>query len=65
MLGALIDYITYQEHKKLQPINSNWGIIKEVEGDKKKLKKDKNLKNQLRSNRALEEITKIKKLIED
>ena len=65
MLGALIDYITYQGHKKLQPINSNWGIIKEVEGDKKKLKKDKNLKNQLRSNRALEEIVKIKKLIED
>ncbi|MBR5304062.1 MAG: methylenetetrahydrofolate--tRNA-(uracil(54)-C(5))-methyltransferase (FADH(2)-oxidizing) TrmFO [Candidatus Gastranaerophilales bacterium] len=65
MLGALIDYITYQGHKKLQPINSNWGIIKEVEGDKKKLKKDKNLKNQLRSNRALEEIVKIKRLIED
>lgn len=65
MLGALIDYITYTEHKKLQPINSNWGIIKEVEGDKKKLKKDKNLKNQLRSSRALEEIEKIKKIIEE
>ena len=65
MLGALIEYITYQEHKKLQPINSNWGIIKEVEGDKKKLKKDKNLKNQLRSSRALEEIDKIKEQIEE
>lgn len=65
MLGALIDYITYQEHKKLQPINSNWGIIKEVEGDKKKLKKDKNLKNELRSSRALNKIAEIKKIIEE
>ncbi|MBQ4647212.1 MAG: methylenetetrahydrofolate--tRNA-(uracil(54)-C(5))-methyltransferase (FADH(2)-oxidizing) TrmFO [Candidatus Gastranaerophilales bacterium] len=65
MLGALIDYITFEEHKKLQPINSNWGIIKEIEGDKKKLKKDKNLKNQIRSSRALEEIEKIKNTIEE
>lgn len=65
MLGALIDYITFEEHKKLQPINSNWGIVKEVEGDKKKLKKDKNLKNQLRSDRALLEIEKIKTIIEE
>lgn len=57
MLGALIDYITYPEHKKFQPINSNWGIIKEVEGDKKKLK-DKKYKNELRSSRALNEIDK-------
>lgn len=65
MLGALIEYITFAEHKKLQPINSNWGIIKEIEGDKKKLKKDKNLKNQLRSTRALNNIEKIKELIEE
>lgn len=65
ILGALIEYITFTEHKKLQPINSNWGIIKEIEGDKKKLKKDKNLKNQLRSTRALSNIEKIKKLIEE
>ena len=41
MLGALIEYITFEDHKKLQPINSNWGIIKEVIGDKKKLKDKK------------------------
>lgn len=65
MLGALIDYITFKEHKTLQPINSNWGIIKELDGDKKIFKKDKNLKNQMRSKRALDEIEKIKKNIEE
>ena len=64
MLGALIDYITFSEHKKLQPINSNWGIVKEVEGTRKQLK-DKNYKNQIRSSRALEEIEKIKMIIEE
>jgi len=64
MLGALIDYITFKEHKKLQPINSNWGIVEEVVGDKKKLK-DKNYKNEIRSKRALEEIDRIKKIIEE
>ena len=64
MLGALIDYITFSEHKKLQPINSNWGIVKEVEGTRKQLK-DKNYKNQIRSSRALEEIENIKKIIEE
>lgn len=59
MLGSLIDYITFEEHKKFQPINSNWGITKEVIGDKKKLK-DKNYKNEIRSNRALDEIEKVK-----
>ena len=34
MLGALIDYITYPDHKKFQPINSNWGIVKEIELEK-------------------------------
>ena len=64
MLGALIDYITFKDHQKLQPINSNWGIIKEVEGDKKKLK-DKKYKNELRSSRALNVIEKIKKIINE
>ncbi|MBQ7286373.1 MAG: methylenetetrahydrofolate--tRNA-(uracil(54)-C(5))-methyltransferase (FADH(2)-oxidizing) TrmFO [Candidatus Gastranaerophilales bacterium] len=64
MLGALIDYITFEEHRKLQPINSNWGIVKEVEGTRKQLK-DKNYKNQIRSSRALEEIENIKKIIEE
>ena len=64
MLGALVEYITFNEHKKLQPINSNWGIVEEIIGDKKKLK-DKNYKNEIRSNRALKEIEKIKKIIEE
>ncbi len=64
MLGALIEYITYSEHKKLQPINSNWGIVEEVIGDKKKLK-DKNYKNEIRSKRAIEEIEKFKKIIRE
>ena len=63
MLGSLIEYITFKEHKKFQPINSNWGITKEIIGDKKKLK-DKNYKNELRSNRALNEIEKIKNEME-
>lgn len=58
MLGALVEYITFEEHKKFQPINSNWGITAEVIGDKKKLK-DKKYKNEIRSKRALEEICKI------
>ena len=58
MLGALVEYITFEEHKKFQPINSNWGITADVVGDKKKLK-DKKYKNEIRSKRALEEICKI------
>ena len=57
MLGALVDYITYENHKKFQPINSNWGIIGELDDDPKKLK-DKIYKNTKRSNRAIEEIKK-------
>ena len=59
MLGALIDYITFEEHKKFQPINSNWGIVDEIEVEKK-FKKDKKYKNELKSKRALSEIEEIK-----
>ena len=59
MLGALISYITYPEHKKFQPINSNWGIVDGIEIDKKR-KKDKKYKNELLSKRALDEIERIK-----
>jgi len=58
MLGALIDYITYPDHKKFQPINSSWAIVADVSdlvNDKKKLK-DKKYKNQLRVNQSLTEI---------
>ena len=59
MLGSLISYITYPEHKKFQPINSNWGIVDEINIDKKRIK-DKKYKNEMRSKRALEEIERIK-----
>lgn len=52
MLGALTSYISCSEHTSFQPINSNWGIIEPMEMDRK-TKKDKKLKNQLLSQRAL------------
>lgn len=64
MLGALIEYITYPEHKNFQPTNANWGIVGEIIDDKKKLK-DKKYKNTLRSNRALSETDKIKAIIKE
>ncbi len=64
MLGSLIAYITYDNHKKFQPINSNWGIVNGIDGDKKKLK-DKKYKNSLLSKRALDEIDKVKLLLEE
>lgn len=63
MLGSLIEYITFAEHKLFQPINSNWGIVKEVAGTRKQLK-DKSYKNTIRSNRAMEEIGRVKCIIE-
>ncbi len=59
MLGALTSYISCEEHTSFQPINSNWGIIAPMEMDRK-TRKDKKLKNQLYSQRAIEEIQKIK-----
>ena len=59
MLGALTKYISCKEHTSFQPINSNWGIIEPMEMDRK-TRKDKKLKNQLYSQRAIEEIEKIK-----
>lgn len=55
MLGALTHYITYEGHTSFQPINSNWGIVEPIEMDKK-LRKNKKLKIELLSNRAIEAI---------
>ncbi|EKE02345.1 MAG: hypothetical protein ACD_20C00399G0030 [uncultured bacterium] len=52
MLGALCEYITFQEHKNFQPINSNWGILKPLNIDKK-TKKDKKLRNKLFAEESL------------
>lgn len=62
MLGALIDYITYEGHKNFQPVNSNWGIVEEMQMDKK-IKKDKNLKNTLLSNRSIDCIQELKNML--
>ena len=55
MLGSLTGYISFEGHKDFQPINSNWGIIAPMEMDRK-IRKNKKLKNELLSNRALETI---------
>ncbi len=46
VLGALCKYITFEEHKKLNPINSNYGILRELELEKK-YRKDKKYKAQM------------------
>ncbi len=58
MLGALINYITFEGHSNFQPINSNWGILAEMEMDIK-TRKNKKLKNELLANRAINCINKI------
>ena len=52
MLGALTRYISSEEHKNFQPVNSNWGIVDELIADKK-IKKNKKLKTEMLSNRAI------------
>ena len=52
MLGALTQYITYPHHKNFQPINSNWGIVKECDLDRK-LRKNKEIKNKFLADRAI------------
>lgn len=52
MLGALTHYITNPENNHFQPINSNWGIIPSVELPKKE-RKNKKLKGELMSQRAI------------
>lgn len=53
MLGALTHYISDSEQKHFQPINSNWGIVEELNVERK-IKKNKKLKNEMLSNRSLE-----------
>lgn len=53
MLGALTRYISSEEHKNFQPVNSNWGIVDELAADKK-IKKNKKMKTEILSKRAIE-----------
>lgn len=62
ILGALTHYISFEGHTSFQPINSNWGILSEMEMDKK-TRKNKKIKNELLANRALETIKRIAKEI--
>ena len=39
ILGALLNYITDENHKQLQPVNSNWALINNIELPKK-IRKD-------------------------
>lgn len=59
MLGALIDYITFEGHKSFQPVNSNWGIIQKPENFKIS-KKNKEEKSAALSDIALEYIKEIR-----
>jgi len=62
MLGALIEYITFAEHKHFQPVNSNWGIVEKMEMPKQ-VRKNKEEKNTLYSNRAIEYIRNLKNVL--
>lgn len=53
ILGALTNYISFEEHKNFQPINSNWGIVPPIELPKKE-RKNKKLKNELLAKRSIE-----------
>ncbi len=62
MLGALLDYITFGEHKNFQPVNSNWGIVSEMDMPRQ-VRKNKEEKNTLLSNRAIEYVNNLKNMI--
>jgi len=60
MLGALCNYITFEEHKKLNPINSNWGILSKVDVEWK-YRKDKKYKADLYVKRSIEYLKQLVK----
>lgn len=53
ILGALLNYITDENHKQLQPVNSNWALINNIELPKK-IRKNKKAKAEILANRSLE-----------
>ena len=60
MLGALTHYVTDENHKHFQPINSNWGIVAPLtEKLPKKDRKNKKLKNEILANRSIDLIKNI------
>lgn len=55
MIGALTHYISFEGHTSFQPVNSNWGIVAEMDMDRK-IRKNKKLKNEQLAKRAIERI---------
>ena len=53
ILGSLTHYISNPENDNFQPVNSNWGIVPPIELPKKE-RKNKKLKAELLSKRAIE-----------
>jgi len=58
MLGALMNYITNPENNNFQPINSNWGIVKEIELPRH-IRKNKKEKNRILADRSVEALKSI------
>ena len=58
MLGALMNYITNPENNNFQPINSNWGIVKEIELPRH-IRKNKKEKNRILAERSVEALKSI------
>ena len=62
ILGSLVRYISDKEHltskSGLQPINANWALVPPIELPKKE-RKNKKLKNECLSQRALDAIRKV------
>ncbi|MBQ2644609.1 methylenetetrahydrofolate--tRNA-(uracil(54)-C(5))-methyltransferase (FADH(2)-oxidizing) TrmFO [bacterium] len=58
MLGALTHYISFEGQEHFQPVNSNWGII-DKNGIDRKILKNKKLKTEFMSKRAIENISKL------
>ena len=58
MLGALMQYISDENHEKFQPINSNWGIVETIELPKKE-RKNKKLKAEMISRRSVEYLNQV------
>lgn len=58
MLGALTTYISFEGHKHFQPVNSNWGILAEIDIDRK-TRKNKKLKNEILANRSISYLNSI------
>ncbi len=60
MLGALTHYISFEEQKHFQPVNSNWGIIDKT-GIDRKILKNKKIKTEFMAQRSLETLKEMLK----